>query len=908
MSFAFSANTIVQSSTDTSWSGIDTAIAAVAITPRSTAVTVGTVRKIVTTANQRFWVRCTTAGTTAATEPTWPTATASTVTDGTAVWTTIEAPFSRLQGDLRIYIMHEWVMVITGTTTIADPGKETVEVARFWVRNAAAFTSGSYCAAAGYTTVPKTNGVHFRVVDTAASDFPAAEANASFSVASGAAVTLVGGEVGIALGTWLANGGTLTATGTKFVAQRARGSDSIRFRNYSTGTNLQDCIFYDVGFDMFYVPSTPLSVKARGSFYVYQYVGSGSGGVDAYFSTSALDNPDGTYDFDNWGGGYVEIYNCAKGANLAVGSSGASTGFHCVPLIQQVNLTVTDLSGNTKDDVNYRCVDAPTNSPTVTYTTRSSLKTWDFRNPITYSGATAGGGAAALALTLKVWYGSNQQNLRFPSSTAAILTRGYDLAAQTTNVVLGSDASQSQPVAAPLVPFVTMDKATAAALTGIGLTPSGASGGAVVISESRTVSDLWHYWRNWIHQVANFGSNDTWTYDGTRLNLAEWTMTIDAGDTLTGDLSIGSALVVNGTLTGNLNLTGTGRLDLAAPITLPAGDSDSGTKIRVTGATSGDSYDGTARTFHASSVFENTSGQPIILQLATGQTAPTLLETSGTITISSPQSTLNITGLWDETRVVIYNETEGTVLYDDNVSGTSLAYNYDNGTEITAGDTVRVYYVWYNSVDGSTASKKGRATIVPTSTGGSAAIEMEACTIYAAYYATFSVTGETVYASGDFVRDMTNLQIDLDDADDTWFAHRMFMFDKYDLWFNSGRREAFSQITASDSGNLNIGTLLLDNLNANTAFQGDPINVINSTSTLPVQNPTTGGGGITMYSGGKILTTSTGGIAPSESQIKVWVREEIERSGGLLEGVKSKTDNLSTSGLYKSPLGIIVPL
>jgi hypothetical protein len=234
-----------------------------------------------------------------------------------------------------------------------------------------------------------------------------------------------------------------------------------------------------------------------------------------------------------------------------------------------------------------------------------------------------------------------------------------------------------------------------------------------------------------------------------------------------------------------------------------------------------------------------------------------------------------VSGFAPNSRIVVYNETTDTVVYDAQAASSPLTLNYVEGTDFSDGDTISVYHVWYNSVDGSTATQKGRVAAVAGPTGWSALIEQEACTTYAAYYATFSTTGSAVYATGEFARDGTNLQVDIDDPDNNWFAHRMFMWDKYDLWFNSGRIDFFLEISASDAGNLSIGSLLLDNLSANTARQGDEINVVNATSTLPVVNPTTGGGGLTMYSGGKILTTSSSGVAPSEAQIKSWVRAEL---------------------------------
>jgi hypothetical protein len=102
----------------------------------------------------------------------------------------------------------------------------------------------------------------------------------------------------------------------------------------------------------------------------------------------------------------------------------------------------------------------------------------------------------------------------------------------------------------------------------------------------------------------------------------------------------------------------------------------------------------------------------------------------------------------------------------------------------------------------------------------------------------------------------------------------MYAWQVYTIWL-AGERRFFTQMTAVDAANINIGSIVLDNTRANTAYQSDVINVYNSASNLPVLNPTSGGGGITLYSGGKVLLTASAGIAPSEAQIKTWLREEL---------------------------------
>ena len=248
-------------------------------------------------------------------------------------------------------------------------------------------------------------------------------------------------------------------------------------------------------------------------------------------------------------------------------------------------------------------------------------------------------------------------------------------------------------------------------------------------------------------------------------------------------------------------------------------------------------------------------------------------------------ATILVTGILSDSRILIHNKTKDTVLYDAKVNGTSLTFEYYNGIEAEAGDQIDVYHAWYNAIDGSTAMKKGVVSGIASSLGASFFIQQELCPVYAAHSVTYSTTGLEVYNSGDFVKDGPTLQIDLDDDDNTWFAHRLFLWDKYQIWNFAGNLSFFTQVTAPDAGNLSIGALLLDNVKPTTAKQGDEINVYNDTSTLPVLNPTTGGGGLTMYSGGKILVTSTGGIAPTEAQIRAWVRQEIGADLAVIEDV-----------------------
>ena len=68
-------------------------MAAVAAWAASTAFSVGDIRRATASQASGLWFRCTTAGTSAGSEPSWPTDIGSTVTDNTAIWTAISSVY-----------------------------------------------------------------------------------------------------------------------------------------------------------------------------------------------------------------------------------------------------------------------------------------------------------------------------------------------------------------------------------------------------------------------------------------------------------------------------------------------------------------------------------------------------------------------------------------------------------------------------------------------------------------------------------------------------------------------------------------------------------------------------------------------------------------------------------------------
>ncbi len=531
---------ITQSGTDTSWSGIETAVNAIPIVARNIAYTVGVILR--PTVATGFLYRCTTAGTSGATEPQFGTTAGGTTADGTASFFAFVAPFIFVNSDRKIYICPTYDFVIDGTLTIANPMLETITCRTWATGTGSIYTSGTFMLD-GFT--PKFDGTHFATAMKGTQDFP---------------------EVSVWAGTWNIRGGVIQLaasirpdstlpqifTSVTFTST-ALWARSIRFRAYSTALEFRnECRFYNIAYDAFRIPPV-LSVKGFASEYVSEYVGSVvGGGTDSKMTVFSLSNQDGySFDFDNYGGGWVEIYNCAKGAALLIVSLNNSAK-HCVPLFQQINFKVINLSGVVQNDVKFTCTDAPTNSPTALITTASNLKTWDFRTPLTYTGTTASGGLASSTPVLQVWHGvTNIKNLRFPSSTAVYRFAGYNVIQQDVSVVLGSDTAQTVSIAMTAATNLILTQTQAAALTGISLVASGATGGTVTLTVARTLSELWQYFRAW--KPDNLASNDSWTFDGTRLNLGAWTVV--GLEFLTGGELIVSTATAVGSV-NNLKITG----------------------------------------------------------------------------------------------------------------------------------------------------------------------------------------------------------------------------------------------------------------------------------------------------------------------------------------------------------------
>lgn len=533
MSFSFDVTSniprITQSGTDNNLDGITTAINAVPTVARSTAYT--TTQMVKPPTPTGFWYRCSTAGTSSATAPTFGTTDGGTTTDGTAVFTAFKAPDIQLVGTKSNYYMPAVRVEITGTLTNANSQISTFTCREIILSGSANFTSGAW-ASDGVT--PLYSGLHFATTALTANN-----TTPSIQVSAGT-MTLIGGEVQSSAAVQISVGGAkILSYYTRWKSTRIIGGvSSNRFRAYSSTSVFRNCEFYDMAYDLFVMPQE-FSVVARDSEYVAQYVGADYGGVNALFKAYALNNPDGSYDFDNFSGGYVELYNCAKGANLNVVTQLPSTRM-CTPLFQEIQITAKDTAGAAVQNVRFKSSDAPVDSPQQTFVTAGNLKTWDFRNALSYETTTNASGIALSTPCLHVWYYTNalKKNLRYPSSTASYQGRAYNYKTGSVSVVLGSNSIQD--VSAGMVGLdtaTTVSEATALANTNINVATQG-SGIVIAVKGNSTYQDVWNSYRAYISQFANFGLEDNWTCSGKNLISANASILVYPGITLSDSANI----------------------------------------------------------------------------------------------------------------------------------------------------------------------------------------------------------------------------------------------------------------------------------------------------------------------------------------------------------------------------------
>jgi hypothetical protein len=464
----------------------------------------------------------------------------------------------------------------------------------------------------------------------------------------------------------------------------------------------------------------------------------------------------------------------------------------------------------------------------------------------------------------------------------------YGQLVATLNVTMkGKSIVQSEIASLPDNVVSESNVSTVAAYTGIAI-----AAGTITLTENHTINELYDYIKYWQTQNPDavwdnskteiIQSADGFSFalngydlvvDGCTLGgLATQSLTIggEAVETDGGSIALPLVIANAGVLTvtdldnitGRVTMQGGGTWDIEDDGTAPAGSATATDTIEITSADANDVFDFSVNGFEfdEDTTFENSSGSNIILRLSAAQTVPDLVETSGTITVDNAV-TVNVTApnLIDGTRIQIYNVTADTELFNEVVSGGSgFADTITVPGDADVGDTLRMRATY---VSGATASCPIQTTNAVSLGGVSFANEQIPCPVYNSY----AIDGSAV---AEFSWDGVNVQFDVNDPDNTWYVSRLYAWNMYWLMSEIGIRDTYGYITAIDVANIQIdNAAALDNLKSVTAIQGDNIRLFRPNGTIPVVNPTTGGGGFTFYSTGVIYIAETGvsGLTGAES-------------------------------------------
>jgi len=190
-------------------------------------------------------------------------------------------------------------------------------------------------------------------------------------------------------------------------------------------------------------------------------------------------------------------------------------------------------------------------------------------------------------------------------------------------------------------------------------------------------------------------------------------------------------------------------------------------------------------------------------------------------------------------RVQIYNEDTSTELFNGVVSGTSTAYPYYDGIQVSAGDIVRIRVAKLGYLPQTLLA-------IATATGFAATANQQTDSIYV----TNGIDGSTVT---EFSPDYPNVQMDVSDPDGVTTVQRIYAWLRYTETSSQGIDLWFDVVTPTDEVNY-----LIDAAKLNLK--------LDNTTASPV---TIGGGRIYRSDGATIIASTSGSIQMDPARVYV---------------------------------------
>lgn len=171
----------------------------------------------------------------------------------------------------------------------------------------------------------------------------------------------------------------------------------------------------------------------------------------------------------------------------------------------------------------------------------------------------------------------------------------------------------------------------------------------------------------------------------------------------------------------------------------------------------------------------------------------------GSYYISPVLRNITTSGLFPNSRVQIYNVTTGTELYNQ-VFSSDLNLEYEEGVDITSGDTIRFRITYANGV---TYKEPLQLTAIASSGGINLLIAQSDWTAVNA----LNIDGSTVT---EYSTDFVNIQVDINDADNRTTKKRLVAWYAAAL-YNSPQalNEFFGALTIEDEVNYKVNTDLI---------------------------------------------------------------------------------------------------
>lgn len=223
----------------------------------------------------------------------------------------------------------------------------------------------------------------------------------------------------------------------------------------------------------------------------------------------------------------------------------------------------------------------------------------------------------------------------------------------------------------------------------------------------------------------------------------------------------------------------------------------------------------------------------------------------------------NLTAGWVE----LYNATTDSLI--ESVANTSgYSHTWVNGTDATAGDEVRLRWRGYKKLP---IEVTFTVTADNTQTANNSPV---ADTSAETFETTLGVTGADIDALGEFVLDGVNVQLDINDPDNIWYLSRMYLWYSYKMVGATGISLFWDLAESPNPSSVIINRskapVLIDNAKVDTCRQGDAVVLTTDDGTFPVANPTSGGGGVSLYFEGIGYTVVTGDgplTGPQQTQL-----------------------------------------